>query len=181
MGQPGLVVPVSGPYTGTWNALPLGVLSDDGYELVATCQGQEVNETDAYGLTLVEGIYRGHNWRMRTRGLEWNRTGQLALLQMFNPAATPGALGESLNPILSTVGQRWTFFCQSLILTSVLGAYPPSTPTTLTASNAGLAPNAQSGPMQFTSKVRELPLEMVLIPYQTSPGTGAINVPFTTT
>ena len=86
-----LVLPISGPYVGTWGTtgsetpllLAMGIMNDDGYELSCTLQGQEINESDAYGMTLIEGIYRGQNWRIRLRGLEWNSTGLLARLQMF--------------------------------------------------------------------------------------------------
>ena len=49
----GLVVPVAGPYTATWNSLPLGTQNDDGFQLSCTIQGQEANQTDAYGMTLI--------------------------------------------------------------------------------------------------------------------------------
>lgn len=173
-GQPGLVVPISGPYTGTWNALPLGTLSDDGYELVCTVQGQEVNETDAFGMTLVEGIYRGENWRCRIRGMEWNKTGLLSLLQMFGQTGAT----TTLTPQLVNIGDRWTKYCQSMVLTAIL-ANPPTMPQTLTALNTGLAPNSQMGPFDLTSKLREMPLEMVLIPYAS--GSPAVNIPFSTT
>ena len=167
----GLVLPISGPYVGTWAALPLGILNDDGFELACTIQGQEVNETDTYGLTLTEAIYRGQNWRCRMRGLEWNRTGLLSILQMFGQT---GAVG-TFTPMLLNIGNRWTSFCFPLVLTSVLGN-PPATPASITAVNAGFAPNSQSA-FDLTSKVREMPLELTLIPYTSS----GFNIPFSTT
>jgi hypothetical protein len=171
----GLVVPVSGPYTATWFAFALGVQNDDGYELAVTLQGQEVNETDQYGMTLVEAVYRGMNWRARMRNLEWPKGG-IALLTMFGSQSTIG--DGKLNPILGSIGNRYTLAVQPLILTSILGN-PPSTPTTLTANGAGFAPNSQSM-FNMTSKVRELPLELVLLPYA-SAGSGSAAVPFTVT
>jgi hypothetical protein len=181
MAVPGIVVPVSGPYTGTWNGFALGVQNDDGYELSCTIQGQEVNETDQYGMTLVESIYRGQNWRCRFRGLEW-KAGLLAILQMFGTSGTAG--DGNLNPVLAAaaappIGERWTKFCQSLVLTAILGN-PPTTPRSLTAASAGFAPNSESA-FQKTSKVRELPLEMVLYPYVTVSGSLPTIAPFTTT
>lgn len=169
-----LVVPISGPYTGTWNALPLGTLSDDGYQLRATVQGQEVNETDAYGQTLVEAIYRGLNWRVLLRGLEW-KTGLLSALQMFGQTGAAG----TLTPVLANIGDRWSKFCMPLVLTAILGN-PPTTPQSLTAVNCGLAPQFQTEAI-FTSKVRELPLECVLLPYSAVVGSSTVNVPFTST
>lgn len=171
----GLVVPISGPYVGTWDALPLGTLNDDGYDLRCTVQGQEVAESDAYGMTLTEGIYRGQNWRAGIRGLEWNKTGLLGILQMFGQSGAQG----TLTPILSNIGNRWTAFCKSLVLTAILGN-PPTIPQSLTAVNAGFAPNFQSN-FLLTSKLREMPLELVLIPYTAVVGSLTVNVPFTTT
>ena len=175
MGLPGVVVPISGPYVGTWQALALGTQNDDGFELMATIQGQEVNESDAWGMTLVEAIYRGQNWRVRLRGLEWNKAGLLDSLQMFGRSGASGTFG----PILTNIGDRWTKFCQALVLTAIL-ANPPTTPQTLTATNAGIAPQSQSA-MLMTSKVREMPLEFVLLPYQTTVGSVTYTLPFTTT
>jgi hypothetical protein len=83
MAVTGLVVPVSGAYVATWNGYALGTQNDDGFILAGAWQGQEVNQSDAYGMTLVEAIYRGLNWKMRFRGLEFNKNGILASIQAF--------------------------------------------------------------------------------------------------
>jgi hypothetical protein len=152
----------------------MGTQNDDGYILGATFQGQEVNESDAYGLTLVEAIWRGVNWRIRLRGLEWNKTGLLGSMQMFGQTGST----STLTPTLANIGDRWTKYCQTLLLTAILGN-PPSIPQTLTATNAGLAPQSNTE-MMFTSKLRELPLEFVLLPYA-SGGSASANTPFSTT
>jgi hypothetical protein len=169
-----LVLPISGPASGTWNALPLGTLDDNGYELQCTVQGQEINASDAFGMTLVEAIYRGQNWRLNTRGLEWAKTGQLGLLQMFGQTGST----STLTPETINVGDRWSKYCQSLVLTSIL-ANPPSIPQTLTALLAGLAPQMQAS-FNLTSKMREMPLSLVLLPYSAGGSVNA-NTPFTTT
>lgn len=165
---------MSGPYTGTWDSSAIGTLSDDGYEIRCTIQGQEVNETDAYGQTLVEAIYRGQNWRALMRGLEWE-VGLVDALQMFGQSVvSPG----DLLPALQNIGDRWSRYCKPLVLTRILGD-PPSVPLSLTATNAGLAPQMQAA-FNMTSKVRELPLEMVFLPYAVTVGSSTKNVPFTT-
>jgi hypothetical protein len=169
-----LILPISGPYVSTWDGLSLGVQDDNGYEFSVTIQGQEANETDQFGMTLVEAIYRGQNWRMRNRGLEW-KTGLLAALQMFGMTGAAG----TLTPYLSNIGARWTAFCQPLVLTAILGN-PPTTPQTITATNAGIAPNSQSA-FNGTSKLRELPLEFCLIPYSAVIGSQTFAIPFSTT
>lgn len=157
----GLVVPVSGPYTATWNGFSLGTQNDDGYVLQGTYQGQEINASDAWGMTLVEAIWRGLNWRVRFRGLEWNKPGILAAIQAFGSS---GGSTTTFTPTLQSIGDRWTKYAQALVLTSILGAYPPTIPTTLTATNAIIAPQSNTEVM-MTSKAREAPLEMVLLPY----------------
>jgi hypothetical protein len=142
--------------------------------LSATIQGQEVNETDAYGMTLVEAIYRGQNWRIRLRGLEW-KTGLLSILQQFGQTGAAG----TLTPILANIGDRWSKYNQSLVLTAIL-ANPPTTPQSLTALGAGIAPNSQST-FNKTSKVRELPIELTLLPYTAVVNSVSYNLPFTVT
>jgi len=179
----GLVIPISGPYLGTWQAFPFGTLDDDGYRISCVVQGQEINESDAYGMTLVEAIYRGQNWRVRINGLEWNKTGQLTALQMFGSSQAgttpPLAAATGLTPVLANIGDRWTKFCQPMVLTAILGN-PPTTPQSLTATNAGLAPQQETQWMK-TSKLRNMPLEFVLLPYQLAGGSPPVNGPFSTT
>ncbi len=173
----GLVVPIAGPFTGTWNALALGTQNDDGFVVSGQFQGQEINASDAYGMTLVEAIYRGMNWRLRLRGLEFNKSGLLNLLCMFGQTAT-----GTLSPTLANIGDRWSTYCKVLVLTSVLAVVAgggPAMPTSLTANSAGLAPG-QTSEFMFTSKMREMPLEMVLLPYQTTVSAVNTNVPFIT-
>ena len=174
----GLVVPVSGPYTGIWNALALGTQNDDGFVLMGTYQGQEVNQTDAYGMTLVEAIWRGLNWKLRLRGMEFNKPGILASLQAFGSS---GAAGTTFTPTLASVGDRYSRFSQTLVLTSVLGAYPPTMPTTLTALSAIVSPQSNVEYL-MTSKVREAPFEFVLLPYSSViTSTNNTSTSFTTT
>lgn len=178
MAVPALIVPVSGPYTSIWNGFSIGTQNDDGYVLTGQYTGQEINASDQYGMTLMEAIWRGLNWRLRFRGLEWNRPGVLAAMQMFG---STGAPSTTFTPELQQIGQRYSAFGQPLVMTSILGLYPPTMPNTLTALSAVLAPNSNTEAM-FTSKAREAPLEMVLLPYNTTVGSiSNVTVAFTTT
>lgn len=172
-----LIVPVSGPYTGTWNGQVLGTQNDDGFQLLGTYQGQEVNQSDAYGMTLVEAIYRGINWRMRFTGLEFNKAGILQLMQAFGSTGDPTT---TITPTLTNIGHRFSAFAQALVLTSILGAYPPTMPQTLTALGAIVAPQSNFTYL-MTSKYREAPFELVLLPYSATIGSLTRNVAFTTT
>lgn len=157
----GLVVPVSGAYIATYAGAALGTQNDDGFVLQGSYQGQEVNASDAYGQTLVEAIHRGINWRMRFRGLEFNKPGMLQAIQAFGAS---GNQNTTFTPTLANIGDRYTKFAQALVLTSILGAYPPTMPATLTASSAIVAPQSNVEYL-MTSKVREAPFELVLLPY----------------
>lgn len=172
----GLVVPVSGPYLGTWEGYALGTQDDNGFVLLGAFTGQEVNQSDAYGMTLVEAIWRGLNWRLRFRGLEFNKAGILASLQAFG---STGSVTTSFTPILANIGQRYSTYAEPLVLTAILGN-PPTMPQTLTALSSIVAPNSNVEYL-MTSKVREAPFEMVLLPYQAVVGSLTVNLAFTTT
>lgn len=172
-----IVLPVSGPYTGGWNSFGLGVNNDDGFVLTGQWTGQEVNQTDLYGMTLVEAIYRGINWRLRFRTMEWSFPGFLAAMQAFG---STGAPSTTFTPKLDNVGDRYSKFSHPLVLTAFL-AKPPVFLQTLTALSAIMAPNSNTEAM-LTSKVCEGPLEMVLLPYTATVGSlVAQDVAFTTT
>ena len=172
----GLVVPVSGPYVASWNAFTLGTQNDDGYILAGTYQGQEVNMSDAYGMTLVEAIWSGLNWKVRFRGLEFNKTGILASMQAFG---STGAPSTTITPILANIGDRFTRFSQALVLTAIL-SNPPTMPQTLSANGAIVSPQSNVEYL-MTSKVREAPFEMVLLPYSATVGSLTVNLSFSTT
>lgn len=177
-GQPALILPISGAYLATWNAFYLGVMNDDGFVLMANWTGQEVNLSDAFGMVLCEAIYRGMNWRIRFRGLEWNRPGILASMQAFG---STGAPSTTFTPLpLDNVGDRYSKFAQPLVMTADIGTNPPTTPQTLTALNSIVSPNSNSEYI-MTSKVREAPFEMALLPYLATVGSLSVNTSFTTT
>ena len=114
-------------------------------------------------MTLTEAIWRGLNWKMRFRGLEFNKAGILASLQAFGSTGNPST---TFTPTLANIGDRFTKFAQPLVLTAVLGN-PPTFVQTLTAQNAIVSPQSNVEYL-MTSKVREAPFEMVLLPYSTT-------------
>lgn len=177
MAVPTLVLPVSGPYVATWYGFALGTQNDDGFVLMGSYQGQEVNASDAYGMTLVEAIWRGLNWRMRMRGLEWNRPGILAAMQAFGSV---GLSATTFTPILTRIGDRYSRYAQALVMAAILGIISPTFPTTLTALNAIIAPQSNVEGI-MTSKLREAPMEMVFLPYTAIANGTLYNVSFSTT
>ena len=169
---------MSGPYVGTYNALALGTQDDNGFVLRGTYTGQEINQSDAYGMTLVEAIWRGINWRIQFKALEFNKPGVLTAIQAFGSS---GVVSTTFTPTLQSVGDRYSLFSKTLLLTAVLGAYPPTMPLTLTALSAIMAPQ-HNIELMMTSKMREAPLEMVLLPYSAViTSTNNVSTAFTTT
>lgn len=183
--MPVMILPCSGPYLGTLNALSLGMQNDDGFQLRLNVHGQEMNATDQFGKTLLEGIYQGEDWRVRFTGIEWG-AGLLAAMQMFGQVGQAETLAPTLSGTYqgaggftrSIVGDRMSRYYSTLLLTAILGN-PPTTPQSLTASYAGLAPEMQTEFM-MTSKARELPLELCLLPYQSTKGSSNFVIPFST-
>lgn len=171
----GLIVPVAGPFLGLYGGSALGTQDDNGFELSCTIQGQEINASDAYGQTLVEGIYRGQNWKCRLRGLEWNKAGLLNSYQVFGQTGASG----TFTPELANIGDRMSKYAETLLLAAILGN-PPTTPQTLTALTAVISPNSQVA-FQMTSKMRETPVEFSLLPYAAVVSSQSVIIPFSTT
>lgn len=178
----GLIVPISGPYIGTYNGSVMGTMDDNGFTLSCTWHGQEMNASDAYGMTLVNAIYRGMNWRLSFNSLEFNSGGLTNIIKRFGwlPSSIPTPNDQTLSPILTGVGTTWVISTSaSLVLTAIL-SNPPTRPQTLTASNAYIAPETNVQ-MLMTSKMRETPIEMVLLPYASTIDGVGYNLSFTTT
>lgn len=171
-----LILPISGPYTGNWDAYYLGMGNDDGFVLLGQYNGQEINLTDQGGMTLLEAIWRGLNWRVRFRGLEFDSDGLLSALQAFG---STGARNTTFTPTMANIGQRYSARAAPLALTAIL-ANPPTMPQTLTATNSIMAPG-HTVEMLMTSKMKEVPLEWVLLPYAATVGSLSVNLAFTTT
>jgi hypothetical protein len=171
----GLILPVSGPYLGTFAGYSMGIGNDDGYALACTLTGQAVDATDAYGMTMIEAIYRGQNWRARFRGMDWQK-GLVEVMQGFGHITGIGS--GDLSPFLDNVGDIWTSFAAALVLAAILGD-PPTAPQSLTAAFTSFAPNTTSE-FLMTSKVRELPVEMAMFPHPVTISGTPFVVPFLT-
>ena len=165
--------PVAGAYTGTLNAVALGIMNDDGFVLNIQPHSDLINDTDQYRRTLIETIYTGIDWRVRYRTKEWN-TGMQAAFSQYGAQGTNPAPGMSLG----IIGRKGSGIAQALILTATTGTPAATSPATLTATQALLAPETNID-MRFTAAVREVPIEHVCLPYSTTTGGGTFVVPWT--
>jgi hypothetical protein len=154
-----LILPIAGRYDGVYDELDLGILNDDGFELSMQAKAQEINDTDAYGMTLIEAIYRGQDWRIRFRAMEAAKDGLMTALLVF------GATGAGMTPKLGVIGRRFTDMARALQLNATVGTPAEGNPSTFDADQTIMSP-ANNTAMLLTSKVREVPIELVLLPFQ---------------
>jgi hypothetical protein len=181
-----LIVAVAGAYTGTWTpasvggasgagggAAALGILSDDGWELSWVVHQQMIGSdgTDRYGQSLLETVYRGADWTMRFRCREYGTAA-------MNVAWTWGRVagGGALAPLMGIISRLGETIAGAIILTNTTGTPAAGNPATLTAAECQMASGTVFG-TTFTSKIRELPIHVVMFPYVS----GADIVWFTTT
>lgn len=194
-----LVTSIAGAYTGVYvprgrsfalnEFAPLGI-TRDGFLLSWTVHQHLVNKTTSFGRSIIEMIYLGADWRMAFVAVEYSiastafldgsvRRAVPELLWMWNEdgqVQTPALVAE-----MSTAGNRAWDTAGTIILTSATGtsARTVAAPNTFTAERAITAPNSQLR-QHYTSKERESPIDLQLLPYQDNT-TSSGNVWFTTT
>lgn len=168
---------LAGAYTSTYGGTACN-FTKNGYEIEWSSKGEMIDETDAYGSTIIDFIHLGGNvsciaeCRVQAAGIGMpsNSTGNM---QAFYPwAATLGVLMTSALPI----GRRASDVAVSFIMTSTASTPSAATPATLTASKAILPPDSNLK-LVFNSKSRSVPLKLMFLPSE-SGGTGTW---FTTT
>jgi hypothetical protein len=159
---------VAGPYTATYNAVPLGIFRGEGGvpTISQTTYADINNSTNIYGRTTIEGFHLGADWFCEMTPHEW-RAGVLSAIW---PWGTLGAMG----PISASLyGQA-----QPLVLTVVAGtpaAAPGPGPQTITAPKAILAPG--SNPRYFLGpQGRYVPLRLQLILANLGGGLGGHSI-----
>jgi hypothetical protein len=188
-----LLLPVAGPHTSTYlpgtgavgyagGARTQGITSDDGYRLRWTIHKQRIGNdgTDRWGQSLLENIYRGADWSIDYRCREYG----LANMQATWPYAgtVAGAGVAALAPSIGIPGTAddTSAFAGVLAMTAVSGTPAATNPASLTSSHAVIA-DGQQYDLIFTSKLRETPVMLNLLPYSVSGGTSATPVWFITT
>lgn len=157
---------IAGPYTGTYNAVDVG-FTLDGFKYSNDYAAEMINQTDLFGEMLIDMIYRGGNARLSytSRSYKAGSIGPFwpwgALYTMFTTAAPIARTARSV--------------AQAFVLTSVANTPAAATPATLTATKAILAPNTQ-GELLFDSKIRQVPVSLLLLPYEGASGTAIVAV-----
>lgn len=157
---------VAGAYTGTWNSIAIG-MTRNGFTLSAEGKQEVINQTDLYGDTIIDLVYRG-----RDTYLEWvAKVWRNASPTLWWPwGATIGTIWTVAAPI----ARLGSAVAQSLVLTAVANTPAASKPATLTASKAILAPGFNAS-LLFDSRCRDVPLRMLALPTDDAVTAGAIG------
>lgn len=168
-----IAAPVAGAYVGSYNRSSAGFAAmnymRNGFTLSFSQKGERIEETDLYGLCLIDIVHRGSQLSIECIGKVYGAgvTGPLW------PWAAPfGTVYNAGSPI----GQLANTAPDTLLLTAVSGTPAASAgPVTLT-SNVIISPDSQQQ-INFNSTLREVPLRFDAL-LQDTAGTGTL---FTTT
>lgn len=147
---------IAGPYTATWNGSALGH-TENGFALRVS-SAAELITADAYGDSVLDGVYRGGNYFVQVVGLEYSS----ALTAAFWPYGAFGVHGQA--------GRLMTAIAAPLVLTATAGTPAANSPATLTASKAILA-EGQNLETLLACRLRKLPVLWRLLPYTSSGST----------
>lgn len=146
----GLVAVIGGRYSGAYSGSNTGI-TETGYELQQSVATEDIDETDAYGGSIVDFFYRGANTYLQFASKEYAYG-----ISPFWPWASLGAMG--------IIGRLASAVAAAMVLTSTSGTPAASSPATLTGGAAILAPNFPAG-LLYNSKARNVPVRLLLLPY----------------
>ncbi len=182
-----LLIPVSGPYTsvyapgsaavGTGTNLAQGITTDDGYRLLWTIHKQRIGNdgTDRWGQSLLENVYRGADFSIAYRCREYAVNNVQVTLPYGAPLSGNAVLRVALG--IPGVCDDTSGFTGVMAMTAIAGTPAATNPATLTASHAIIA-DGQQYDLLFTSKLREVPILLNLLPIAVSSGISTSPVWF---
>lgn len=146
----------AGRYATTYNANDIGI-TKGGVELQHDAELEDIAESDAYGLSVIDSIFRGGNCHIQFTSLEF-KTGSKAAHWPFGGAVL-GRVFTAAVPI----GVLASAIAAPVVLTAVANTPSATDPATFTASLALLAKNSNLS-FFFNSKLREVPVRLRLYP-----------------
>lgn len=169
----GITAPIAGAYTGTLNPAGAGATAlnytRQGFNLNFTQKGEKLEESDLFGMTLIEVVGRGSQMTIDCICKVYAAITRDALF----PWA--GAFGRVYNAALPIAGLA-SVAPDALIFTSVANTPAASSPATLTAPCVTLSPD-NNLQIVLNSTIREVPLRWDVIMTETA----AVGSLFTTT
>ena len=148
---------VAGYYSHTYNSVATGI-TREGYRLEQQVREELVDETDLYGNSIIDFVYRGGNVYLEYLSKAY----KAGAITPFWPW---GALGEMF-ATATPIGRLASAVAAAAVLTATANTPAATSPATLTGTKAILAPG-QSGSLSYNSKIREVPTRLILLPYDT--------------
>lgn len=169
---------VAGRYSGTHlmpgpsaTALDVGI-TEQGYELSLTPEFEDIGETDAYGQSVIDGVWRGGNCTLSFVSKAFKNGSVFAFWPFGGNTDTP-VLGRMFDTGAGTyvpIGTLASDIAGTFLLTATAGTTAANgyvgapAIATLTASKALLARNT-NGRLLFNSKNRDVPITLRLYPF----------------
>lgn len=159
----GLGAFVPGVFAGTYNGTTLGLTTSEGWRLKWRDSVKKINDTNAYGDTLIDGIYRGKQGvQLLVTVKEWNSIVKAAIWPWSVPA-TPVFDGK-----LGQIGQLMSDVAKAIVLTpEALSPAAVAGNNTFTASKAILSPDNDIE-LLLGPDERDIPLLFDLLLYDDS-------------
>lgn len=159
---------VAGPYRSTLGAVDLGIM-EKGYNMTLGLDMENVDDTDAYGSTVIEQVLRGSECGIDFICKEY-KAAPLSLVTANMGTTRMVATGtSSYKP--GQVGVLATTLAGILILTATTGTPAASSPATITATYAIMREGFKSkwllGP-----NARKIPADLRIIPSDAGSGVG---------
>lgn len=158
---------VAGAFSATFDPPGLPIATDlgittDGWEIAATHAAQVINQSDAFGDTVIELIHRGlSSVFINFEAMEW----QNILMQAAFPyLATPMVISGATFLDLGIIGSLGSGKGGVLVLSDTAGTPAENKPATLTVTNAIIRENHELR-WALTSKLRVLPMSFRAMPY----------------
>lgn len=150
---------IAGRYSTTYNAVDVGI-TENGYELQQDAKAELVNQTDAFGESIIDFVYRGGDVFLQFESKAY-KAGSTTPFWPF------GALG-----VMGVIGRLASDLAVATVLSATAGTPAAAAPATLTGTKSLLAPNNPAR-LLFNSKVRNVPVRLILLAYDA--GAGAIK------
>lgn len=160
---------IAGPYSSTYDSTDLGIMQD-GYEVRLRPSIDLVDQSDIYGDSVIDGVYRGGNCLISMVGLEFTQLLAKSALWPY------GALNTSSLPALGFMGSIGTMLVgsnksKSTVLTALTGRTASAAPATMTATQAVMADGSETAYL-MTSRNRTSPLVLRCLPYDVTNPSG---------
>jgi hypothetical protein len=147
---------IAGRYNTTYNAVDVGI-TDQGYNLTMESKVETIEESDSFGNSIIDWIYRGGNCYIDFDCKSY-KAGST------NPYWPYGALGA-----MGVIGRLASAIAVATVMTALTGTPAATAPATITTTLTLLAPNSPAK-LLFNSKLRQVPVRLQVLPYDSGAG-----------